>query len=547
MKTWQKPTPEQVERVVRKLGRPAAHRYFFSGLNNPEWIEPLKKRGFFDSAPAAIRDEDRGTVLLPDWPAARYLARVAPERPDLVAKIVGQIPDTDNEEFYGELVEIALRLPADLSASISRRLLRQKKIKNWSLSRAHLLARLIAHLAESDQETAAFRLATNLFGKRLTDDASPAARPNEKTQLEIWEYTEALKACLPSLVKANTVRSIAFLCTLIEMALIDEGLLKDATPQTLDMSAFRSREIGDPDESMALGLSDILAKRLCATGIEAIRTDAGKAVGIIDAIEKKKWELFRVLALYILAQVAPVAPEAAKARMLDADLFYQSHYATEYSSLLLKRFGELSSEEQTIILDRIRSGPDVETAAANYTKFGGQAPPAETLDMYRKGWLRDRLLWIPETYRSSELQSQLSTLIAEIGPPEPALPITVSGFYGATSPKTEEEFAVMSPSEILAYFRAWTPLDDPQKSPSRSGLARQLQSAVREKPFNFANLAHEFVGLPPIYIRHFFWGLDEALTKGHRGLNWSRITELGAWMVSQPRGQELGFFPLPGR
>jgi hypothetical protein len=92
MKTWSKPTPEQVTKVTEKLGRPGALRYFFSGINNPEWVEPLRQRGFFDNPPKLVRDEVQGTVQLPDWPEGRYLARMAAANPEVVAGIVAACP-----------------------------------------------------------------------------------------------------------------------------------------------------------------------------------------------------------------------------------------------------------------------------------------------------------------------------------------------------------------------------------------------------------------------------------------------------------------------
>lgn len=51
MKSWKKPTPEQVNRAISLLGQVQNVRYFFDKLENPEWIQPLYKKGYFSNPP----------------------------------------------------------------------------------------------------------------------------------------------------------------------------------------------------------------------------------------------------------------------------------------------------------------------------------------------------------------------------------------------------------------------------------------------------------------------------------------------------------------
>src|SRR5216683_618946 len=118
MKTWSKPTSEQVDHAVSKLGRPGAYRYFFLRLQNPEWVQPLRTRGYFTDPPNIRRDEVRGTITIPDWPALDYLARIAPEAPGVVADIALKLPETDNQRVRQSVVGIALRLPPAISAKL---------------------------------------------------------------------------------------------------------------------------------------------------------------------------------------------------------------------------------------------------------------------------------------------------------------------------------------------------------------------------------------------------------------------------------------------
>src|SRR5580698_3132345 len=104
MKSWPKPTTEQVERARAHLGRIGAHRYFFDRLNNPEWIEPLHKAGFFKKPPSPQRNESEGTISFPFWPDSRFLSRMAPEKPELVASIAEAI-NTENVWVNEDLLQ----------------------------------------------------------------------------------------------------------------------------------------------------------------------------------------------------------------------------------------------------------------------------------------------------------------------------------------------------------------------------------------------------------------------------------------------------------
>ena len=121
MKSWKKPTPDQVDRAVALTGHGGHRRFFFDRLRNPEWIQPLFDKGFFQHPPKAVRDEKGETIGFPPWPEAHYLARMAGKNPELVLKIVLKVPLSDNVGVHEDLTEAALAMPASLSAEWARK------------------------------------------------------------------------------------------------------------------------------------------------------------------------------------------------------------------------------------------------------------------------------------------------------------------------------------------------------------------------------------------------------------------------------------------
>src|SRR5262249_42081240 len=98
MKSWKTPTPDQVTKAVALLGRKEQYRYVFDRLENPLWLAPLHKKGFFRKPPPPQAQVKEGTVAIPPWPESRYLARMAklPEAYLQVREIALAIPNTEN-------------------------------------------------------------------------------------------------------------------------------------------------------------------------------------------------------------------------------------------------------------------------------------------------------------------------------------------------------------------------------------------------------------------------------------------------------------------
>ena len=83
MTSWKKPTQDEINTVLANL-KGNLKPYFFSKLDNPEWIEPLKAKRllyFYQF----VNENGQDIVI---WDAIPYLIKVAPERPDEVLEVI---------------------------------------------------------------------------------------------------------------------------------------------------------------------------------------------------------------------------------------------------------------------------------------------------------------------------------------------------------------------------------------------------------------------------------------------------------------------------
>src|SRR6266851_5441440 len=104
MKSWEKPTADEVSQAIALLAQPTHRRFFFEKLENPEWVKPLFERGVFRSPP-------RGDKPGPAWAESRYLARVAGLKAEEVAAAIQGMDETTNQWVIEDLIRALLEMP----------------------------------------------------------------------------------------------------------------------------------------------------------------------------------------------------------------------------------------------------------------------------------------------------------------------------------------------------------------------------------------------------------------------------------------------------
>src|SRR5579862_106058 len=103
---WTTPDAALVSEAVSRIGDPQHRRAFFLELANPNWVEPLRRAGFFRSAPPPRVDDDGSMHVIP-WPQSQYLARMAADAPEDVARAIQEMDERGNAAVERDVVEAA--------------------------------------------------------------------------------------------------------------------------------------------------------------------------------------------------------------------------------------------------------------------------------------------------------------------------------------------------------------------------------------------------------------------------------------------------------
>ncbi|MEI9476456.1 MAG: hypothetical protein WCO26_07745 [Deltaproteobacteria bacterium] len=549
MKSWKIPTSEQVDRTVALLGYPEQYRYFFDRLENPEWIKPLKSKGFFSNPPKPKLDEVNGTIAFPPWPESRYLVRMASLKPDVVLEIILQILDTDNVSVHGDLADAALAMPGAMAAEWIKKEVRWIDVgKRLYFNLPDKLGALIKHLAKAGKVEQALTLTRSLLTvlpdpkdrEKDKEDHDETFRlsPEPQARFDLWYYGQILKKYIPNLVTAAGKKSLTLFCNLLETAInLSKRFPEKIFPE--DYSYIWRPAIEEHEENLGLNLKDLLVSAVRDAVEQLAKNDPGMTQELVLQLENRDWRIFKRIALHLLKFHSEIAIDLVSDRLTNRLLFEEGTNNHEYVLLIERCFKFLRGEQKEIILGWIEEGPDLETFKTSREQWTGKRPTDDDAKQYKKYWQRDRLAWFRNDLPGN-WKERFGVLVAELGEPEhPEFAgRRDAAWVGPTSPKTTEELRSMNLEALVQFLLSWKPTGE-RMVPSPEGLGRVLSPIVAQDPNRFGAEALKFKELDPTYVRALFSGLREA-TKQKTAFPWQPVLELGFWVVNQPR-------EIPGR
>ena len=571
------PTKDDAKRLRDNVPNTlVAYARFFEGIPDGRWLGPLRNRGLFARPPAPRRDED-GTVHVFPWSPSRYLARVADSEPDLVKRIVLELPATGNVRVHEDVAAAARRMPPAAAAEVVPKATEGLDSPFYSSGLPRELAGVVAHLAGGGREEDALALARDLLAlvpqttspqTDLREGAVWPATVNPVPRFRPPEvYSEVIEACLRPLVDASGERALAVLFGLLEDAIRisqapyreDEG---EELPYRDGLHVMRPAIEDSPYNDDRGLLGEVAMYRLLSAARDAAamvaRNNPATVVRTVAALEGRNNETFDRLALYLLRMFpeAPGAPEIVSGRLIEKMAGLPTGLFHEYARLLKERFPGLPVEARTGVLRAIKEGPSGEELgemrryrASEY--LSDEPPTEEELDAYVAGYAerwRLRLYRVLDDLLPAAEKAEYERLAAEhedLG--EDPL------FYGEPrvrripqrgSPKSAEEMAAMDVADVFAFLIGFESSDD-WEGPDIRDVAQELTDAVKRDPARFAAEAGGFRDMDPTYVHAFLWGLHGALNpdgeedggapKTGAAFPWRPVLRLCLWVLDQPR------------
>lgn len=510
-----KPTPEQVEQTLARLGKPGASAYFFDRLNNPLWIEPLAEKGFFKRPPAAEHSAEQGTVAFPDWPELRYLQRMAELAPDAVGKIVVAMPDTDNTRVRQTLALIGAKLPKAWAQKLG------KDVGDWldqTILRVRFgdaFAQLIAHLARLGDSKLALSISKQLFVVEASADSGEQRRAPDA-----WHFEHYLKQCLPDLKRSNGVATLDFL-----MDRLLTATKRDSHSPLEDYSYIWRRDILKANFS-AKQVRDVLIDAVRDVALDLAKDPAMGAEKICKRLLAPGRPLLKRVSLYVASQTAGPNDPVVGELLSDINLVDRPTCQAEYGLLLEALFPKLPGAEQERVT-QLLMGTDLLQAIPESAR---DSLDDERKAHYSKEVERDRLLAFGQSLPDA-LRPRLTQLLGEAGK-RPAEELGVTAF-AAASPLSADQIQSMSVDDLLKFIESWKP-GSGFREPTPESLAQQLQAAARARADEFSAQAEKWIGQDPTYVRWIIIGLSDVVASKGRIADWKPLLNLMSWAVQQP-------------
>jgi hypothetical protein len=501
-----KPAEKDVKRLTELLSHPSHVTYFFSRLGSPDWVEPLKKHGFFSSTPPIIREG--GYVKFPVWPLSQYLIRVSSQRPKEVMDIIKAAKEGDNFRVLSDFVQCSLKLPSSVAKEIVP--LAKEWIRTPYLSTLpEEVGQLCIKLSNEQESESALQVLDALLDVRLTEREKGLPSREAQPYFGIWEYSEILEKVVPVVLKKELGRVVEILCKKLAKALGLEPAVKDTSR---DRSYIWKPSVEDR-QRLGRDVKDVLVTSI-KDSLEALwREDAETLEKSYKILSKYESPIFRRIELHLMRKFPDLMREEIQKALSQSESFGDINLWHEYYHLLREQFANLPREIQEKILVWIDEGPDLENFESWYKEETGEWPTKEQKEARKAHWQIRRLSAIKDAL-PAEWKERWKQLTERYGEPDhPDYHFYVeAGFAGAKSPLEREEVRKMSAQELIDYFKSWKP---PKKSfaSSREGLGALLKELLSERLSDFIGVCGQFKTLHPAYTFHFLDGLREAAKK----------------------------------
>ncbi len=463
------PSEADVQRALELLSQSANYQYFFEKLNSPDWISPLADRGFFKNPPPPIRDGT--TIRFPFWVESRYLARMAADAPELVASVIGAIPETENTRVHEDIVEAACRMPAPLATRLTARI--QRFIDdNFQYLLPEKVTQLIIHLAHGGELAAAVRLAGALLTPRHSESAEIdgySLPVDPQPRFGHPEYGDVLERVLSAVHGASPEAAYRLAADLLEDVLA-------AGDPAIDPSADFSYIWRPTIEDASPGRRHRDMRDDLITAVrEAANDERIDVRAVVDDLEARQWPVFQRLALHALRTRAASVPDLVLARARQIDRLSDPAQRYEYTRLLREALSLADEEGRQELLDLVLAAEDHGDT--------GSADDKVRYDYRLAGTLAALGAALPVRGRE-----RLAQLLGELGVTQQELEASgrpggiVTTFVGPTSPRSATDLAQMPNTQLLAFLSSWAPSGE-WTAPSPEGLGQRAAGSGQAGSF----------------------------------------------------------------
>jgi hypothetical protein len=542
-KSKQGPKEDELKEVIDNLNG-NLRQYFFSKLENPEWFNPLSKKGllYFHQ----FIDEDDDDVII--WDAAPYLIRVASEKPDEVLNVIKPFLDDikRNKKINIQALNIVLEIAISIAGSkkedvynttIAKGLLSWLKYTNSINDRFDYknVIKLLKTLTNIGDESFASQIFLELLklsviveykDSLLSDikekclDFKIVTKFDAESGMGDYYYEKICKEG-KNIFQCKQKELFDIYLRVVKNLLLNNTLISEHNERFADNIAHHLRAIEEHAQNSYEKNEPffIVFSALRDVSESLIKTNEKNNIDFVfESLKAGTSKIFIRLMLHLVRMFPDSNKELIERYLTEKDYFYDMKLHHEYYLLIQQEFKNLPDDKQNIILKYIEDGPETEYEQKNSWIWHKLEPIRKDLP---KG--------IQEKYKDI-LFDKYGQELHHVDHPE--FLIYSYSAWGTVSPIKDEEIKNMSIDNVIKSLKSWEPpKSNGFREPTIIGMAESLEKDVKENPEKYLNDILKFKEISePTYIGYLFNALS-FIKKTSK--DWNNIIELGLWSLEQ--------------
>lgn len=551
MPSWKQPTKDEIEKVIANL-EGNLKPYFFSKLENPEWIKPLSEKGLLYFSQFTNEHGQEVTI----WDAASYLIKIASEKPDDVFDVIKPFLDDINQKKKVNIRALHIVLEIAMAISLTKKEILFDVSKNflswlkyidsidvWVDHKVFL--KLIKKLKDIGFESTALEIFSELLKLKVVIEYKDSflRDTHEKyidfkiitkfgsgNTMDEYYYGEILKEG-NKFFNDNQKELFNTYLNIIKNLLVANSLLSEQRDQFLYSLVHKRSAIENHSQN---GYNQdepffIILSALRDISEFLIRTNQKDNIDFVfQSLESNNSKINIRVILHLLRLFPNANKDLIIKFLTKKEYFDDTEMHHEYYLLVNQEFKNLSEKKQNIILEFIDNGP-----ASEYYQKDEEGISSEKKKFF---WKRQKLEPIRNDL-SKNAKEKYKDILFQNGQEQhysdhPEFLSYFSSAWGTVSPLENDEIKSMSIDDVITYLKDWKPSQkNVWREPTIRGLAESLEKDVKENPQKYLKDILKFKTVyEPTYTAHLFNALV-AIKKSSE--DWNNITELGLWALEQ--------------
>ncbi len=539
------PDEKLVSEAMALVSRPQYLEHFFSRLDTPSWLAPLKEKGFFTRPPGAVKTDD-GALVWPHWLEAPYLTRLASKVPEEVVGIINGIK-TNNPLVIGRCIECLLEMPeinAANGVTAVKRFFAERKRWGWFVDTdkvGELMVKLSRNFIHKSCEIAYSLLEVwkpeKEEGKYFAKDI--------QAKFEPYQYDDLIFKHYSKLWDVDAVRALQVLVRIFDKYQDELG------DDDYDVRCgFQCRSATERLDQIGGGYRNeivvTLIKAICEAGRAVIEKQPEKIGRTFDYLWGKKKVIFERIVLYLLRFV----PEGSQTERInsivgDPKFLEERDWWYEYRLLLNDKFENITDEAIATFREWVQAQKveDVDEWKKWFKDTRKGEPKDEDLEKYLEKYearMRAKELY-PVRDKFPEFAEYIKQAGIDADAVKPQRMVSEARHVDSTEGAaiSEKEMEKMEPDKVIKVMnttkkwgkteRGWHMLSGEQTE------SQVFRRDVKKRVSEYLRIeANELLKLPAVFLYGFFEGIWEAVRgENAESIDWDRLLEVAGAVVEK--------------